>query len=265
MVFSWKLIRISRKNVYEKTVVMKNCKIILIVFGVFICISFTNCYKSKNEAPVNTVVMLGNSITFSPQWGSRGVASSVKDSDYVHLLIRDIHQFNPSVAIKYGNIAEFERNFDTYPLSKLDGSLKGIAKFEDGVETYPLHPGIDSIRNPDMLILKIAENVNDEKAIQDDFIKYYDNLIKYICPNKKTRIIIVDGFWANKNVNRLIEEYATKKGYPFVSIKELSKDITNMATGQYEDKGIAAHPSDKGMRMIEQRIWSSIKKYFVGI
>ena len=90
-------------------------------------------------------------------------------------------------------------------------------------------------------------------------------MIKYICPNKKTLIIIVDGFWANKNVNRLIEEYATMKGYPFVSIKELSKDITNMATGQYEDKGIAAHPSDKGMRMIEQRIWSSIKKYFVRI
>jgi len=26
--------------------------------------------------------------------------------------------------------------------------------------------------------------------------------------------------------------------------------------------GVAGHPSDKGMRMIEQRIWDSIKDYF---
>ncbi len=31
-----------------------------------------------------------------------------------------------------------------------------------------------------MLILKICENVKDEKAMQDDFIRYFDSLIKYL-------------------------------------------------------------------------------------
>ncbi len=48
------------------------------------------------------------------------------------------------------NIADFERNFETYQFSDLD-----------------------SLRNPDMLILKISENVNDKKALEDNFIYYY--------------------------------------------------------------------------------------------
>jgi hypothetical protein len=211
---------------------------------------------------VKTVLILGNSITFSPRWeGGRGMAASVKDSDYVHLLIRDIHQFDPSVVIKYGNIAEFERDFDTYQLSKLD-SLKYIAKIENGVETYPLQAGLDSLRNPDMLIMKIAENVNDKKALEDNFIMYYAKLVKYIAPTDRSVKVIVDGFWKNENVNRLIEEYALKNNYPFVTTTSLSKDSTNMAIGKFAHKGVAAHPSDQGMRMLEQRIWNTIKDYF---
>lgn len=237
-------------------------KNMLFMTGLIACFFLANGCINK-ERPVKTVVMLGNSITFSPRWeGGKGMAASVKDSDYVHLLTRNIHQFDPAVIVKYGNIAEFERDFDTYPLSKLADSLKYIAKIARGVETYPLQPGFESIRNPDMFILKISENVNDEKAMQKEFIKYYDSLIKYVCPDSSAVIIIVDGFWEKKNVNRLIEEYAMKKGYPFVSIKDLSKDSTNMAIGRYEHKGVASHPSDKGMRMIEQRIWEKIKSHF---
>lgn len=220
-----------------------------------------NRLEKKNE--VKTVLMLGNSITFSPRWeGVKGMAASIKDSDYVHLLARDIHQIDPSVVINYGNIAEFERDFDTYPLSKLADSLKYIAKITKSGETYPLQPGFESIRNPDMFILKISENVNDEKAMQKDFIKYNDSLIKYVCPDSSAVMIIVDGFWENRNLNRLLEEYAFKKKYPFVSISNLSKDSTNMAIGKFDDKGVASHPSDKGMRLIERQIWEKIKSYF---
>ena len=202
-----------------------------------------NRLEKKNE--VKTVLILGNSIVHhapKPEigwYGNWGMAASAEDSDFVHLLIRDIHQIDPSVKVKYKNIADFERNFDAYSLS-----------------------GLDSLRFPDMLILKISENVDDKKATEGNFISYYDKLVKYIAPNRHSVKIIVDGFWVKENVNSLLEEYAFKKKYPFVSISNLSKDSTNMAIGKFEHKGVAAHPSDKGMRLIEQQIWGKIKSHF---
>jgi len=192
-----------------------------------------------------TVLILGNSLVRhspSPEigwYGDWGMAASVKDSDLVHLLISDIHHVDPSVVINFKNIADFERNFDTYLLSNLD-----------------------SLKNPDMLIMKIAENVNDQKAIDDHFILWYDKLIKYIAPNDQSVKVIADGFWAKESINRLIEEYAIQKGYSYISLVGLSKDSTNMALGRFKHSGVAIHPSDKGMRMIEQRIWVSIKDNF---
>jgi len=200
--------------------------------------------KKWNADKVKTVVILGNSLVRVPPvpeigwYGDWGMAASVRDSDFVHLLIRDIHQKNPSVEVKFTTIADFERGFDTYPLSNLD-----------------------SLRNPDMLILKIGENVNDKKALEDNFISYYDKLVKYIAPKSQSIKVIVDGFWAH-DVNRLIKEYAIKNNYLFVTTTSLSNDTTNTAKGKFTHVGVAGHPSDRGMRMIEQKIWNSIKDYF---
>jgi hypothetical protein len=199
----------------------------------------------NNINKIKTVVILGNSIVLhSPKadigwYGNWGMAASIRDSDFVHLLIRDIHQKDPSVVVKFKNIADFERDFATYPLSNLD-----------------------SLRNPDMLIMKISENVNDLKAPDDNFIYWYDKLIKYIDPKDKSVKVIGDGFFDKKNVNRLIKDYALKNRYSFVATADLSKDTTNTAKGKFEHKGVAAHPSDKGMRMIEEKIWDNVKDYF---
>ena len=201
--------------------------------------------KSGSSKKKKTVLILGNSLVRhspSPEigwYGDWGMAASVKDSDLVHLLIRDIHQVDPSAVINFKNIADFERNFDTYPLSNLD-----------------------PLKNPDVLIMKIAENVNDQKAMDDHFILWYDKLVKYVAPGDHSLKVIADGFWAKESVNRLIEEYAIQKGYPYISLAGLSKDSTNLALGRFKHSGVAIHPSDKGMRMIEQRIWVSIKDNF---
>jgi len=204
-------------------------------------------FKEKNSQSIKikTVLVLGNSIVkHGPKpeigWvGNWGMAASVEDSDYVHLLIRDIHRIDPSVVVKFGSLADFERSFVSYQLSKLD-----------------------SLRNPDMLILKISENVNDITAVKDNFISYYENLVNYLTPDKNSVKVIVDGFWVKENVNRSIKEYAIKNNYPFVTITGLSNDSTNTAKGKFAHAGVAAHPSDKGMRLIEQGIWETIKDYF---
>jgi hypothetical protein len=219
--------------------------ILLLFFAILPCNAARYTNGLKKEKKDKTVLILGNSIVrHSPKpeigwFGDWGMAASVKDSDFVHLLIRDIHQIDPAVKVKFKNIADFERNFDTYSLSDLD-----------------------SVRNPDILVMKISENVQDKKAMSDHFIRYYDKLIQAIASRKRTMVVIVDGFWKKQQVNGLIEKYARRKKVPFVSIYDLSNDSTNMAIGRYEHKGVAAHPSDKGMRMIEQRIWNSVKGYF---
>jgi hypothetical protein len=230
-----------------KRINLENNLILLLVFIISVSFSSRSNEAIKKSSPdkIKTVVVLGNSIVLhspSPEigwYGDWGMAASVIDSDFVHLLIRDIHEKDTSVVIKFLNIADFERGFDSYNMSILD-----------------------SLRNPGMLIMKISENVNDKKALQDNFISYYDKLVKYIAPEDQSVKVIVDGFWVNRNVNKLIEEYAIKNNLLFVTTTSLSKDYINTAKGKFNHDGVAAHPSDEGMRKIEQRIWNCIKDYF---
>ncbi len=233
------------KPLYNKNAKALRVFYSVILLSVLLSGVFFSCNSHDNKDEIKTVLILGNSIVrHSPLeeigWaGDWGMAASVKDSDFVHLLIRDIHRKDTSIAVRFCNIADFERNFDEYQLSKLD-----------------------SLRNPDMLIMKISENADDKKAVEDNFIAYYDSLVKYIAPNDQSIKVIVDGFWAKENVNRLIQEYAMKNNYLFVSTTGLSKDSTNTASGRFWHKGVAAHPSDKGMRLIEHQIWNKIQRYF---
>ncbi len=145
--------------------------------------------SNSKAVKIRKVLILGNSIVkHGPKseigwFGNWGMAASVEDSDYVHLLIRDIHCEDPSVIVRFASIADFERNFTTFPLSNLD-----------------------SLRNPDMLILKISVNVNDMKADEDNFIFYYDKLVKYISPDPKSIKVIMDGFWDKEKVNKSIKD-----------------------------------------------------------
>jgi hypothetical protein len=199
---------------------------------------------SGNER-IKRVVILGNSLVRHGRapdigWnGDWGMAASVRDSDFVHILIRNIHQKDPTVKIQFRNIADFERSFASYKLSKLD-----------------------SFRNADLLIVKISENVNNHTALDSNFVYHYDRLIKYLASEKKSVKVIVDGFWKKQDVNTMIRKYAEVHQYPFVTTTDLSDDPSNTAKGLFKHEGVAAHPSDKGMRMIAQRVWESIKDYF---
>lgn len=225
-------------------------KLIFCISAVFVisCKSndtVVNTVDSSKIKKIKTVLILGNSIVrHSPRpevgwYGDWGMAATCADSDFVHILIHDIHQKDSSVTIRFSNIAEFETNFRRYSLSRLD-----------------------SFRNPDMLILRISENVDDKKAVDSNFTMYYNQLISYLEPNKKTVNVIVDGFWQKEHVNKMIKEYALKNRYPFLTTTDLSSDSTNKAGKLFQNPGVAIHPSDKGMRLIAGRIWAYIGVYF---
>ena len=107
------------------------------------------CNKKPIEAQkpsdqVHKVLILGNSITYSPAsptegWNCNcGMAASVPDSDYVHLITARFKGLNKNTTVDAVNIAEFERSFDTYDFNKL--------------QTY-------RDAKPDIIILRIGENV----------------------------------------------------------------------------------------------------------
>lgn len=209
--------------------------------------SFSISNGQVNHKKINHVLILGNSIVSHPPkpdigWtGNWGMAASCIDSDFVHILKRKILLINNHAEVRDENIGAFELNYSTFNLEE----YKSIREFK-----------------PDMIIIKIAENVNDVTPIEKDFQSYYKKLLQYLDPKGKAIKIIVDGFMPNQNVNKIVQQVASDEGYDFVTITPLFDDKTNTALGKYAHAGVAAHPSDKGMRLIAERIWSSIQKYF---
>jgi alpha-galactosidase len=205
----------------------------------------TNPVDSSKISKIKKVLILGNSIVQEDPlpalgwYGNWGMAASIIDSDFVHILMNRIHYKDSSVVIKYKNIANFEFDFVGFPFSDLD-----------------------SLRNPDMLILKISENVDEKKAVDSNFLKYYDQLVRYIDSNQNSVNVIVDGFWDKPDVNGMIRLYTIQNKLPFITITDLSRDPANEAGSRYADAGISAHPSDQGMRKIADRIWAYTQVYF---
>ena len=229
----------------------------LTTISFFILVSFLlSCRSGNLETTVNyvdsskishikSVLILGNSIVKQgPEpnigwYGNWGMAASIMDSDFVHILMKGISAKDSSVVIRYRNIADFEFDFVRFSFAELD-----------------------SLRNPDMLILKISENVDDQMAVDSNFSKYYDQLVRYIDSNQNSLNVIVDGFWDKPHVNGIIRQYAIQNKLPFISITDLSADPDNEAGKAYPDSGVGMHPSDQGMRKIADRIWNYIKVYF---
>ena len=186
---------------------------------------------------VKKVVVLGNSIVqYGPDqsigWnGNWGLAASRKENDFIHLLLQSLKAKRNDVTVRFKNIADFESAYLTFSLSTLD-----------------------SLRDADMLIIKIGENVKSSQPSYRQFIAKYDQLIRYLNPSGKAVKLIIDGFWKNEKVNNDIRSYAVQQKIALLSITDISSDSKN--------RGIAGHPNDRGMRMIAERVWRYVSLYF---
>lgn len=211
------------------------------------------CLLSCNKKPAtiepvfSNVLILGNSITRhspAPQigwYGDWGMAASSIEKDFVHILIRNFKTQNPDARINFKNISDFERGYWNYDYSKLD-SLKNL--------------------KPDLIILRIGENVQDVDMDSYDFKTSYISLIDYFKENNASaKVICVSSFYEKERVETLINNASKEKKLPFISLSYLSNDLTNTAAGVFSDPGVASHPSDKGMELIASRIWAEIKKF----
>ena len=188
------------------------------------------------------ILYLGNSITLHGinhdigwhwEWG---MAASAEEKDYVHCLNRMIEEKEQvSVEYKVRNIADFEREPETY-------DLENLAELRDW--------------SPDVLILRICENTPEEKV--DAFGTAFLKLIRYFqIPD--IRIYAVGPFWKHDRKEAYIRQAGEMLGVTYVSLEHLHSQ-EYQAIGLFEHPGVAGHPSDKGMQAIADAIFDAMKK-----
>jgi len=211
---------------------------------VLMALSVVSCKKDKSTIRTpkfKNIVILGNSITFSApdlngEWkGSWGMAASAADSDYVHLLTARFKLVDSNCKVTARNITGFEKDYVNF---NFDGNLKDLR---------------DSV--PDLLILRIGENVQPSTYNAETFKARYIALIDYfIAKNGKLSVLGVGPLW-----NAYLVE-PVMKGQPYVSLARINQDKSNTAYGLFTDPGIQIHPNNKGMRAISDAIWSGLEK-----
>jgi len=200
------------------------------------------------------ILFLGNSITLhSPSeaigWtGNWGMAASAEEKDYVHLVVQALTEPTatgvPAPKFKVTNIADFERQYATYPVEE---TLREFIEFK-----------------PDLLILAIGENVAEltTEESKNQFYECVDKLLKAFQKDANPTIIVRSSFWPSSNKDACLKRAADDVGAIFVDISALAKDEANYARSerQIAHAGVAGHPGDRGMKAIADAIVDAIKK-----
>ena len=189
------------------------------------------------------VLFLGNSITLhetAPQIGwfhNWGMAASDISKDYVHLTVTGIEK-------KYGEI-----NY----------CICNVGNWELGFENDDVLCQFKQARdfNADIVIVRIGENVKIEKLHKCDFGEKYEKFVKYFAGSSE-KIVITSLFWEYEKIDEQIKKTAEKLNAEFVFLGDLGYDDGNKAIGKFENKGVASHPNDVGMKKIAERILEKI-------
>ena len=206
------------------------------------------------------VLCIGNSITHHPPkkgdlpgadslWrGDWGMCASKEELDYVHQLEKKFQEHNKKTTFTRYNLWEFECNLDI----NIDSILRGRCK------------------DKDLIILKLGENVKKEDVIK--FESAFDKLVTY-CLRFTPNVIIAGIYPKAPRKEHAMISAARRHKLPYVPlfwIYESYHDevIAHVGDTIYDRKGMAypiptdficTHPNDKGMLMIAESIFNSVK------
>lgn len=206
---------------------------------------------TMGSLPAGRVLFLGNSITLhapAPQigWtGNWGMAASVEEKDYVHLLVADMAKAAgapPQVRVR--NIAAFERGYDGFDVAA------------------ELKPELDFAA--EIVVVAIGENVPelDAEGAKAKFAEAFARLLAALKQNGQPAIFVRGSFWPNAVKDDIMRKESAKAGAMFVDIAALGREALNAAGSErkIEHAGVAGHPGDKGMRAIAEAIFAAILK-----
>lgn len=216
---------------------------------IFFSLIFIFIVKDVCSALVNTpnkkILILGNSLTKhgpAPKlgWlGNWGMAATAESKDYVHILMQYSIDKREPVTFSYANIP-FEAEFWKYDLTKL-------VDYKNS--------------KPDILIIELGDNVKDSLAVRHNYEKHLASLANYLKKTNNIKVILL-GTWGNRSlINKRIASAASANRWIYLPINDIEKDRSNTAKGLFENKGVAFHPSDKGMAQIAQKIRKVIEPF----
>lgn len=197
--------------------------------------------------------VLGNSIMLNSPvpglgwYNNNGMAASLPQNDFVHILERNLMVLNPSLRTKLIAAGGFERQFWAFDYeTSLNEHLDGYA--------------------PDLIIVRIGENINDAEAANAsrDFKARYRQLLDKLTQfSGRTKVICTTSFWNQPVASTLIREVAAERGYPVADIHETlyNRPDRNLfrAVTEYADVSVGMHPNDRGMAEIARLIWEKIR------
>ena len=198
---------------------------------------------------IKRVLILGNSLVRHEPleavgWANNwGMAASCEEKDFVHVLKGYIQEEFPEAEVFSFNIAEFSRSYHEREYD----AVQNVNEF-----AYQW--------KPDLIIMKIGENADDEKSVAWGFEQYYEGLIEQLRVHGNATVLCADCFWEKKYINDTIRRVAERNGYLFADMVSLGRDPSNKALGQFEHPGVCDHPSDKGMEEIAKAMWKVIQE-----
>ena len=193
------------------------------------------------------VLILGNSITMhgpKPEIGwlnSWGMAASRKENDYVHLLYEKAITAGFEMVFCVVPAFDWERGF--WKQETL-GSFGKIRDFK-----------------PDYIIFRLGENILPEHCDLYSLPQAISALVEYFSIAGHTKLIFTTCFWRHEKADKAIEEIASVSNSALVRLGDLGDDPAMKALGLFENSGVAAHPGDKGMAQIANRIWERLAEF----
>ena len=188
------------------------------------------------------ILVVGNSmllhaplekIGWSGEWG---MAASCKENDFVHRLMQKASDSPFCIC----QMSSWEREYKKG--STLPQAYKAARSF-----------------SADIIVIRLIENCPRIDFDNEIFKTRLDQLLSYLNPSGKAKIILTTGFWRHPG-DAAIAEYARERGFPCVTLGDLGEDDAMKAIGLFEHKGVANHPGDLGMKGIADRIFAELEK-----
>ena len=189
------------------------------------------------------LLILGNSLTHhspAPQigWtGDWGMAASAPENDFAHRLCAKLEAAGKTVDLRIRNVAEIERN-----------TVEDLGAFLSEELAFA----------PDVVILRISENSNDET--REGFGVLYEQTVGLFRRDPFCTVIAVGPFWQSEVQETLLSGIAGRCGIPYLSLAALHGIDAYQALGQFEHAGVASHPSDAGMEAIAEVMFEGMKE-----
>ncbi len=206
------------------------------------------CLSAQAQNYSLKVAVLGNSITQhgplpdNGWFGNWGMAASAKEKDFVHLLEAELKNISPNIELKFLNIADFEKNYKNYKVNT--DEITAIREFA-----------------PDLLLLRIGDNLPDLQLDPPEFHKSLQGLIDFVANGRQEmKVILTNSFWTNPYRDYALESFIGTKPYHFADLKGLYAVSSNTSVDFFKDINIARHPSDLGMAAIKERIWKVMSR-----